>query len=125
MRHTMDIAATDVDPNCNDEMLDRFALLDPTKVPVYSTFEDQPVAIGYCTRLWRDGPKLSADLEINDRARWPSASELVPPADLHAESLVSYRGQTVHLIGVIITSMPRGMLANTIQGAYEQRRGTN
>jgi hypothetical protein len=124
MRRTMDIAATDVDPNCTDEMLDRFALVDPTKVPVYSTFEDTPSAIGYCTRLWREGPKLWADLEIDESAQWPSSSG-VYPADLHAECLVGYRGKTADLLGVIITSMPRGTLAETIQGAFEVLRGTD
>jgi len=124
MRRTMDIAGTDLDPSFTDEMLDAFTRIHAPSVQVFSTFENEPKAIGFCARLWRRGQRLVAELEIDDGAYWPAPNE-PQPAPLHAESVVTFRDGTTELLAVVVTSMPRGMLGGMFREALEAARETN
>lgn len=116
----MSIASIHHDPSVTVEMIERFARVDPAGISVFSTFEDQPKAIGQCVRLWREGLELWAEMEISNDAYWPGP-DAPHPAPLHAECVVGFEGKTPTLLTVVITSMPRGELASLFQQVFSAK----
>lgn len=127
MRRTLPIASMDEDPDCTEEMLDTFSRVEPAEIDVYSTFEgDGTTPIGHCVRLWRDGRRLFAEMNIADRAYWPKPWEQ-QPAPLHGECVVGFtREQRPKLLCVLVTCMPPGSLKATFAQSFTNiRNATN
>jgi hypothetical protein len=121
MRQTMVIASIHHDPSLTVEMIERFTRVDPAKVPVFTTFDDQPKPLGHCVRLWRVGLELWAEMDV--LKDWSDPS--LHAAEFHAECVIGgEQKSTSKLLAVVLTSMPRGMLAAQFQSAFEQFRAS-
>jgi|SRR5688572_24040036 len=119
MRRSLVVASRHHDARATKEFLARCAAV-TEPIPVYSTLAETAVPIGYCIRLWQEEAELWAELEISEGADWPSEDP-----HFHGECLVTYRDSLPDLLGVIVTSMPRGLLAPVMEGAFQTHRSGN
>lgn len=101
----------DVAAGLPSDLLDALALTE--RVDVYCPEQNRQV--GTCSKFWRAGDEVWAQLELVDGWR--------PELGMHAESICSLA--PTKMLCIVLTSLPRGSLGAMMQVIADQHRRAN